>query len=375
MSRVSLPMVGNEFVVSQPRIQPVKNIPVRVPDYSVLDELSLDFDAPASSRRSTNKIIELFHEYSMGVFAVLFLLVASSAVQVGAAYWSASIAIINPTATAQRVKTPQWGPNSVVKTVNLDKTLALISAQPISLTLGSTSTNIKPEKIQSMLKITEDKARGVSYIKINQDAVTKAVNEAAAPYISAPLNQITATDASGTSRVIATGKNGTKLGDTSAASKQISETLMSAKGMQINIPVESLAFSAGTISDFDKLIEVNIVTKQMYLYEKGVLVHSYPISAGAVATPTPVGQYKIYQKLPVQDMRGFNANGTRYFQPKVKWVNYFLSGGYGIHGNYWRPKSWFGAVNSSHGCVSLPDSQAKEVYDWAPIGTTVITHT
>ena len=112
----------------------------------------------------------------------------------------------------------------------------------------------------------------------------------------------------------------------------------------------------------------------MWLYDKGQLTKTYPISAGAAATPTPIGQYKIYSKLAVQDMKGFNPNGSKYFQPHVRWINYFLPGGYAVHGNYWRPLSWFGAVNSSHGCVSLPDDQAKEVYDWAPIGTTVITH-
>jgi lipoprotein-anchoring transpeptidase ErfK/SrfK len=73
-------------------------------------------------------------------------------------------------------------------------------------------------------------------------------------------------------------------------------------------------------------------------------------------------------------MKGFNADGTKYLQPHVHWINYFLPGGYAVHGNYWRPLSWFGNINSSHGCVSLPDDQAQWVYNWAPIGTTVITH-
>jgi lipoprotein-anchoring transpeptidase ErfK/SrfK len=113
----------------------------------------------------------------------------------------------------------------------------------------------------------------------------------------------------------------------------------------------------------------------MYLYDNGHLTRSYPISAGAQLTPTPLGQFKIYSKLAIQDMKGFNADGSKYLQPNVRWINYFLPGGYAVHGNYWRPNSWFGAINSSHGCVSLPDWQAKQVFDWAPLGTTVITHT
>jgi lipoprotein-anchoring transpeptidase ErfK/SrfK len=144
--------------------------------------------------------------------------------------------------------------------------------------------------------------------------------------------------------------------------------------MNLTVPTETQPFASVTPTAFSKLIEVNVVTKQMYLYDNGNLTKTYPISAGAPVTPTPIGQFKIYQKLAVQDMKGFNADGTKYLQPHVHWINYFLPGGYAVHGNYWRPLSWFGAVNSSHGCVSLPDDQAKEVYDWAPLGTTVITH-
>jgi len=97
------------------------------------------------------------------------------------------------------------------------------------------------------------------------------------------------------------------------------------------------------------------------------------ISAGAPETPTPLGQYKIYAKFTRQDMRGFNPNGTKYFQPNVQWINYFYAGN-AIHGNYWRPTSWFGNRNSSHGCVSLPNDEAKWVYDWTPIGTPIVTH-
>ena len=48
---------------------------------------------------------------------------------------------------------------------------------------------------------------------------------------------------------------------------------------------------------------------------------------------------------------------------------------YVIHGNYWRPLSYFGNINSSHGCVSTVPSEAEWMYDWTPIGTPVIVYT
>jgi lipoprotein-anchoring transpeptidase ErfK/SrfK len=328
VSRIVLPdmAVGNEFITRPKKLQAAVNTAAAVSDLVVLDDMAFELEAPRrASQPVFGRLMDWLHRYSLGVFALLFLLIAASAVWVGSLYWSAHITLAEtPLATALHVPAkPLRGPNAVV---------------------------------------------------MKQPAIGKSLSEAAAPYMRAPINQVTASYSDGTSKVIATGKNGLKLTDTTALTAQIADGLLGAKGFQLTLPTESQAFASVTPASFDKLIEVNVVSKQMYLYDKGQLAKTYPISAGAPATPTPIGQFKIYQKLAIQDMRGFNANGSKYFQPHVHWINYFLPGGYAVHGNYWRPLSWFGAVNSSHGCVSLPDDQAKEVYDWAPIGTTVITH-
>lgn len=49
---------------------------------------------------------------------------------------------------------------------------------------------------------------------------------------------------------------------------------------------------------------------------------------------------------------------------------YFYQG-YAIHGTYWHHN--FGQP-MSHGCVNLTIEDAKWFYDWAEVGTTVITH-
>lgn len=384
MSRVSMPAfgVGNDFVRPSPALKPAQQISaapaVVIPVMSVLDDLVLEIEPRIITKRPSRfgQFLELLHRYSLGAFALLFLLVTASGIEVAGVYKTTQLALsttagqIAPHITAR----PQFGPNLIVKDTDLASTLQTITTQPLNLNIAGKSTAIKPETIKSWLKVVSDKS-GTSYIHVDQKQIDKSLHDTAKPYIQSAKNQVSRVNTDGTLQIIASGQNGVKLKDTTSLSQQIGKTLLSAKGFQLVMPTETQSFATSTISDFDKLIEVNIVTKQMYLYQKGQLTKTYPISAGAAATPTPVGQYEIYQKLAVQDMRGYNANGTRYFQPHVRWVNYFLPGGYAVHGNYWRPQSWFGAVNSSHGCVSLPDAQAKEVYDWAPIGTTVITHT
>ncbi len=108
--------------------------------------------------------------------------------------------------------------------------------------------------------------------------------------------------------------------------------------------------------------------------KKSNLVRTELISAGEPASPTVTGQFAIYSKYGQQDMRGNNVDGSRYFQPHVRWISYFYKD-YAIHGNYWRPLSYFGNINSSHGCVSMVDSEAEVIYNWAPVGTPVIVHT
>jgi lipoprotein-anchoring transpeptidase ErfK/SrfK len=382
VSRVDLPhvVVGNDFVTVRRRPKPPMPIvsaagPVQLPIVPVLEDTAYSFE-PAIKRGSLKKYLNSWHDHSLIAFSLLFLIVAASAIQVGAMYWSGHITLLanTKTSTIRLPAQPAHGPNTAVLNSQADSTVSHITAQPINLSIAGKTLPVSTSSIRSWLQVVPDKSKGVTYIHVNQTAINKTLSEAASPYTRAAVNQVSVTHPDGSSMVIAAGRNGLKVGDTSAIAKQIGQSLLGASGMNLTVPTETQPFASVTPTAFSKLIEVNVVTKQMYLYDNGNLTKTYPISAGAPVTPTPIGQFKIYQKLAVQDMKGFNADGTKYLQPHVHWINYFLPGGYAVHGNYWRPLSWFGAVNSSHGCVSLPDDQAKEVYDWAPLGTTVITH-
>lgn len=177
-----------------------------------------------------------------------------------------------------------------------------------------------------------------------------------------------------TGAVLVSGVRGTSIGDTQNAADTLAHSLLDGKGTQLALPVQYTAFKTVRAPTAGKWIEVDTTAKRLYAYDQGQLVHSFLISAGAAATPTVVGRFAIYSKYRSQDMFGGNVDGSRYFQPHVPYVNYFYRD-YAIHGNYWRPSSYFGNVNSSHGCVGLPVSDGAWIYSWAPIGTPVIVHT
>ncbi|MDB5171070.1 MAG: hypothetical protein JWO35_764 [Candidatus Saccharibacteria bacterium] len=251
----------------------------------------------------------------------------------------------------------------------LDKTIN----QPISFTVGDKTITPSPADIASWLEITpDDKSKKVD-ITVNSGKVQEYINDAAAAYVYPAKAQIETKQTDGTTRVLVAGVDGADVTNKSDAAATVAKTLLDGKGIGLPLSVSYESFQTITTGSYDKWIEVDLTHKRMYAYEKDNLVKTELVTAGAPSTPTVTGQYAIYAKYDQQDMRGNNVDGSRYFQPNVRWINYFYKD-YAVHGNYWRPLSYFGNVNSSHGCVSLVDSEAEWMYSWAPIGTPVVVH-
>ena len=131
---------------------------------------------------------------------------------------------------------------------------------------------------------------------------------------------------------------------------------------------DSLEFSFRTRPN--KLIDVDLTSQQLTLYEGDSPVFTTPISTGVKGAETPTGQFMVNYKLPSTRMRGVNPGGSRYDIPDVPWVMSFL-GDYTLHGAPWRGDFGF---PQSNGCVSMETGAAKRVYDWTPIGTPVRIH-
>jgi lipoprotein-anchoring transpeptidase ErfK/SrfK len=112
-----------------------------------------------------------------------------------------------------------------------------------------------------------------------------------------------------------------------------------------------------------KQIIVVLSQQRVYAFEDGALLRQFVVSTGLPATPTVVGSFSIYLKVPSQRM-----TGPGYDLPNVPWVMYFYRG-YSFHGTYWHNN--FGRP-MSHGCVNMRTAEAEWLYNWAPIGTSVL---
>lgn len=119
----------------------------------------------------------------------------------------------------------------------------------------------------------------------------------------------------------------------------------------------------------EKTIFIKLKTQTMEKRVNGIAVKTFKISGGLAKTPTPVGEYKVLNKHP----RAWSRSAKL-------WMPYwmaFTTRGHGLHElPEWPGGKKEGANHlgkpASHGCVRMGIGAAKEMYDWAPVGTRII---
>jgi hypothetical protein len=120
----------------------------------------------------------------------------------------------------------------------------------------------------------------------------------------------------------------------------------------------------------DKEVVASVEAQRLWAYEGEHSILATFVSTGTAETPevaTPVGQFRVLVKLPMETMTG-TVNGEPYQVEDVPYVMYFTDEGHALHGTYWHNN--FGAP-MSHGCVNLPMDVAEWMYRWAPEGTAI----
>jgi L,D-transpeptidase catalytic domain len=99
--------------------------------------------------------------------------------------------------------------------------------------------------------------------------------------------------------------------------------------------------------------EGNLSLQLLALADGSHVERIYPISSGKPSTPTILGDFRVYSKVP-----GYLPDGM-YFS------NFFIRG-YAIHG--FNPAPDFPA---SHGCMRVPIQDAVSIYGWLQVGNWV----
>jgi hypothetical protein len=120
----------------------------------------------------------------------------------------------------------------------------------------------------------------------------------------------------------------------------------------------------------EKWLEVDLGDQHMTAWQGDFRVADKMVSTGKPGFNTPPGTFFINLKFETEHMSQCQ-NGECWDIPDVPWVMYFTNDGVAFHGAYWHND--FGHPRS-HGCVNLPVSFAKWLYEWAPLGTRVWIH-
>lgn len=133
-------------------------------------------------------------------------------------------------------------------------------------------------------------------------------------------------------------------------------------------------------NSLDKLIVVSVSERHLWVCMRHKAVYDSPVITGMTAyaaTVTPLGSYHIYGKQTDTVLTGSDESGS-WRDPVSYWMPFLDNqyGTYGFHDATWRPDNEFGNVSSdskdaSHGCVELPLSTAKWLYNWTQVGTQV----
>lgn len=117
-----------------------------------------------------------------------------------------------------------------------------------------------------------------------------------------------------------------------------------------------------------KSIRINIKTQRLEMKVDGITIRTHLVSTGLPRTPTPKGSFAVLNKHP----RAWSRSAKL-------WMPYwmaFTTRGHGLHelpewpGGRKEGANHLGRM-ASHGCVRLGIGAAKELYDWAPIGTKI----
>ena len=122
-----------------------------------------------------------------------------------------------------------------------------------------------------------------------------------------------------------------------------------------------------------KRIVVSLMRQSLQAYDGDKLVYDFNCVSGASDTLTPTGRFRIFRKDLHHRSRQFNNAPMDHAL--------FFHQGAAIHQayavtveSYVKALLPFTGGLGSHGCVRLSEFDARQLYDWAPVGTPVEIH-
>ena len=128
-------------------------------------------------------------------------------------------------------------------------------------------------------------------------------------------------------------------------------------------------YSWGSDIEAKKEIHVFIERQVLVALENDKEIYSFDIVTGKDGKETTAGTYQIFRK--------HEKYTSKTYGSEMPYTMFFTEDGKAIHGTTMATlRSYLHAYLSesvgSQGCVGLTDDNAKALFEWAPMGTTVV---
>lgn len=251
----------------------------------------------------------------------------------------------------------------------LVNTLNDYAAVTITYDFGDKTEKLDATTTSKWLSISDDMK-----VSVDKDAVAEYVSSLASAHNTVGKAKTLATSY-GQTVTISNSKYGWKI-DNDGEAAQILEDLEAGKAVERKPVYKQTANSYGENDYGDSYVEINLTAQHLYLYKKGQLIIETDFVSGSVAggNQTPTGAYAVTYTEKDATLKGTNANGSKYATPVSCWMPFF--GNYGMHDANWRG-DFGGSIykrSGSHGCVNLPVSAAKTIFDNIGAGYPVLIY-
>ena len=170
--------------------------------------------------------------------------------------------------------------------------------------------------------------------------------------------------------VVVYGKYGWKINQ-AAETEALAAIIASGESTTREPEYSQKAASHGANDYGDTYVEINLTGQHLFFYKEGKLVVESDFVSGNLAKGwgTPAGSYPLAYKQKNAVLKGEN-----YRTPVNYWMPF--NNGIGMHDAKWR-SSFGGTIyktGGSHGCINLPPSVAKTIFDNISAGTPVICY-
>ena len=129
-----------------------------------------------------------------------------------------------------------------------------------------------------------------------------------------------------------------------------------------------------------KAIIISYSGQHLWAYEGGKLVQETAVTTGRPALPTDLGAMKVLRKDSPWKMHSPWPKGSPYYYPDamVQMVVWFTNTGEGLHDASWQQCCWGPGSQytgfASHGCIHLPNSAERFIYNWSQVGVPVVVY-